>query len=238
MHFLYIFMRQSALSALIMSNFHVYNWENANIKDLNAWRILMKFLCIYLGEGRGGGHYCMYIHGNTQSLPLLQNCLMDVYETLWISYGRHICLGFLSDPPWGGSKVGQEGGKESFKDKRLYLECCHSGSGFSQIFQGMDSGRGKNRKSRGFSFDEILIQTKCSQQHTDILPTTHASIWILSFWLSVCWLNFLLMVLRLAIKGPWASSLHSLKLTFVKKTKITERLLYGLENSIQNFKAI
>ena len=36
----------------------------------------------------------------------------------------------LSDPPWDGSKAGQEGFKESFKDKRLYLECCHSGSGF------------------------------------------------------------------------------------------------------------
>ena len=56
----------------------------------------------------------------------------------------HTCLGFLSDPPWGGSKAGQ-GFKESFNDKRLYLECCHSGSGFGQIFQGVDPGRGKNR---------------------------------------------------------------------------------------------
>ena len=29
--------------------------ENADIKDLNAWRILMNFLCIYLGEKKGGG---------------------------------------------------------------------------------------------------------------------------------------------------------------------------------------
>ena len=34
-------------------NFHVYKWENAYIKDLYALRILMNFLCIYLGEGRG-----------------------------------------------------------------------------------------------------------------------------------------------------------------------------------------
>ena len=34
--------------------------------------------------------------------------------------------------------------KESFKDKRLYLECCHSGRGFGQIFQGVDPGWGKN----------------------------------------------------------------------------------------------
>ena len=44
----------------------------------------------------------------------------------------------------GRSKAGQEV-KESFKDKRLYLECCHSGSGFGQIFQGVDPVRGKNR---------------------------------------------------------------------------------------------
>ena len=40
---------------------------------------------------------------------------------------------------------GQEGVRESFKDRRLYLERCHSCSGFGQIFQGVDIGRGKNR---------------------------------------------------------------------------------------------
>ena len=62
-----------------------------------------------------------------------------------LTHCTHMCLDFLSDPPWGGSKTGQEGVKESFKDKRLYLECCHSGSGFGQIFQGVDPGRGKKR---------------------------------------------------------------------------------------------
>ena len=33
-----------------MCNFYVYNWENANINDLNAWIILMKFLCIVFPE--------------------------------------------------------------------------------------------------------------------------------------------------------------------------------------------
>ena len=57
--------------------------KNAYIKDLNALRILMNFLCIYLGEKKGGGGgctnacICMGIH----SQPLLQNGLMDVYET-------------------------------------------------------------------------------------------------------------------------------------------------------------
>ena len=34
----------------------VLKWENAYIKDLYAWRILMNFLCIYLGEGKGRVH--------------------------------------------------------------------------------------------------------------------------------------------------------------------------------------
>ena len=56
-----------------------------------------------------------------------------------------MCLGFLSDLLWGGSKAGQEGVKESFKDKKFYSECCYSGSGFGEIFQGVDPGLGKNR---------------------------------------------------------------------------------------------
>ena len=40
-------------------------------------------------------------------------------------------------------EIGQEGVRESFKDRRLYLECCHSCSIFGQIFQGVDLGRVK-----------------------------------------------------------------------------------------------
>ena len=55
-------------------------------------------------------------------------------------------LGFLLlDLPRDGSKAAQEGVKESFKEKILYLEFCHSGSGLGQIFQGLDPGQGKNR---------------------------------------------------------------------------------------------
>ena len=42
----------------------------------------MNFLCIYLGEGKGGGVYinaCLYM--GTHSQPFLQNRLMDIYET-------------------------------------------------------------------------------------------------------------------------------------------------------------
>ena len=54
--------------------------KNAYIKDLNSLRILMNFLCIYLGE-KGGGCTNACICMGTHSQPLLQNRLMDVYET-------------------------------------------------------------------------------------------------------------------------------------------------------------
>ena len=69
-----------------MCNFHVHNWENANIykrfKCLKNFK--MKFLCIYLDE-RGGValmHVYIWEYGNSHSQPLLQNCLKDVYGNL------------------------------------------------------------------------------------------------------------------------------------------------------------
>ena len=40
----------------------------------------MNFLCIYLGEGKGGGAL-MHVYVWEHSQPLLQNRLIDVYET-------------------------------------------------------------------------------------------------------------------------------------------------------------
>ena len=53
------------------------------INDLDALRIIMNFLCIYLGEEREGvcTDACTCICMGTHSQPLLQNCLMDVHET-------------------------------------------------------------------------------------------------------------------------------------------------------------
>ena len=56
------------------------------IKDLNALRILMNFLWIYLGEKKCGGggalmHVSTKMYMGTHSQLLLQNRLMDVYET-------------------------------------------------------------------------------------------------------------------------------------------------------------
>ena len=52
------------------------------MKDLNALRILMNFRWIYLGEKGGGVLMHVICTGmGTHSQPLLQNRLMDVYET-------------------------------------------------------------------------------------------------------------------------------------------------------------
>ena len=53
--------------------------KNVYIKDSNALRILMNFLCIYLGEKGGCTNACICMGTHSQSL--LQNRLMDVYET-------------------------------------------------------------------------------------------------------------------------------------------------------------
>ena len=55
--------------------------KNAYIKDLNALRILMNFLCIYLGEKGGGEGALMHAYVWEYIVSLLQNGLMDVYET-------------------------------------------------------------------------------------------------------------------------------------------------------------
>ena len=47
-------MRLRVLSALILCNIHVYKWENAYSKNLNAWGILMNFnLFIKVKKGAG-----------------------------------------------------------------------------------------------------------------------------------------------------------------------------------------
>ena len=155
-------------------------------------------------------YLCMYIYGNTHSQPLLQNRIMDVYETWlgWSSHCPHMCLGFYQIRP--RVDLRQDGVKESFKDIRLYFECCHSGSSFGQIFQGVDQGRGK-KKGRG----RASPLTKSSFRpniHSNILVYCRWYCWhmyLFEYCHSGClffWLNCLLLVIRWAIKGPWASS--------------------------------
>ena len=48
----------------------VVSKKNAYIKDLNALRILMNFLCIYLGE-KGGGCALMHVQWNlSKPIPI------------------------------------------------------------------------------------------------------------------------------------------------------------------------
>ena len=171
----------------------------------------MNFLCIYLGEGRGGTNACIYMGIHIVSL---------YYRTAWwvfMKFGRdevlmaRICvnLGFLSDPLWGGSKAGQEV-KESFKDKRLYLECCHSGSGFGQIFQGVDPGRAKIGRGGASPLTKSSFRPNV---HSNILMYCWRHVHLFDSCHSGClffWLNCLLLVIRWAIKGPWASSYYHL----------------------------
>ena len=75
----------------------------------------MNFLCIYLGEKRGGctnAGICMGRH----SQPLLQNRLMDVYElgrdeVLMVPY-QCCCFSarFVQGRIQGGAKIGHGGG--------------------------------------------------------------------------------------------------------------------------------
>ena len=52
------------ISYIFGCNFHVCKWKNAYIKDLNAFKIFMNCLCIYLGEKRGWGGVVALMHIN------------------------------------------------------------------------------------------------------------------------------------------------------------------------------
>ena len=101
-----------------MYDFHVCKWKNAYIKDLNTLRILMNFLCIYLGEGKGGGAL-MHVY-------VWQRIVGLHYRTTWWMFtklGRdeelmapvyalrcfiHICPG--ADPGRGKNRSREMGG--------------------------------------------------------------------------------------------------------------------------------
>ena len=171
-------------------------------------------------EGGGCTNACIYMGTHIVSL---------YYRTTWWMFMElcrdevlmaHTCLGFLSDPPWGGSKAGQEGFKDSFKDKWLYLECCHSGSGFGLIFQGVDPGWGKICRGRA----SLTKSSFRPNVHSNILMHCRKHMHLFESCHSGClfiWLNCLLLVIRWAIKGPWASSLVW-GMTIIGKPKIND----------------
>ena len=107
-------MQKSTLSVFILCNFHVYKWEKAYIKDLNAWRFLMNFWCIYLDEGKAGALMHVYVLEHIGSLSYRTSWWMltklDRDEVLMVP---HLCLGFSANSTrgriQGGSKIGQWG---------------------------------------------------------------------------------------------------------------------------------
>ena len=67
---------------IFLFNFHVCKWKNAYIKDLNALRILINFLCIYLGEGRGVALMHVYVWEDIVSLNYRTT------EWMFMKFGR------------------------------------------------------------------------------------------------------------------------------------------------------
>ena len=63
---------------LVLYDFHVCRWKNTYIKDLNALRILMNSLCIYLGERRGAFMHneCICIGTHSHNLYYRTACWM------------------------------------------------------------------------------------------------------------------------------------------------------------------
>ena len=55
-------------TATILYDIHVCKWKNADIKDLNALRILMNFLCIIKGKERGCTNACICMGTHSHSL--------------------------------------------------------------------------------------------------------------------------------------------------------------------------
>ena len=75
-----------------MYNVHVYKWENAYIRDLNAWEILKNFYLFI--KVKGGVHYFMYMYRNTESALTTES--LDGYLTNLVgikySWHPHICI--------------------------------------------------------------------------------------------------------------------------------------------------
>ena len=113
--------------------------ENAYIKRFICFKNFNEFLCIHLGEERGGGvtNACnIRVYMGTHSQPFLQNRLMDIYET-WLGWSAHGPLQVL-----------------------LF---------FGQIRPGVDPGRGQNRSLGVPFLNELLLQTGRLQQQTECI---------------------------------------------------------------------
>ena len=92
-----------------MCNFHVYKWENAYSKDLNAWKILMNFY-LFIEVKKGGG---ALVH-----VYVLEHIVSLNYRITWwiftklgrdkVLMTRTFVLTLGPNPPRGGSRAGQK----------------------------------------------------------------------------------------------------------------------------------
>ena len=195
-----------------MCNFYVYNWENANIKDVNAWRILMKFLCIYLCEGRGGcTNACIYMGTHIVSL---------FYRTSWwmfMKLGRDEVLiactcvyAFYQIHHGVDPRQGKKDSKRASKTKYFTWNAAILIVVSARHSKGWIHGRANKGRGRTSPLTKSSFRPNA---HCNILMYCRRHCWHMHFFESChscclfLWLNCLLLVIRWAIKGPWASSL-------------------------------
>ena len=116
-------MQLSVSSTFILCYFHVCKWKNAHIKDWNALRVLVNFLCNYSGEGRGA---LMHVYVWEHIVSLYCRIVWWMFTKLGRDKNSMPCTcvkAFWPDPPWGRSRVRQEQvtgspKKTSFSDKK------------------------------------------------------------------------------------------------------------------------
>ena len=83
--------------------------KNAYIKDLNALRILMNFLCIYLGEKGGGALMHVYVWERIVSLYYrTAEWMFTKMEGMKCSWSLTSVVVLWPDPSRGGSRAGQK----------------------------------------------------------------------------------------------------------------------------------
>ena len=152
-----------------MCNFHVYKWENAYSKDLNAWRILMNFHFL-LRWKKAGALVHVYLWEHIVSL--------NYRITWWIftKFGRdkglatpHICIDF-----WAKSAQGWIQGRAIIGQRRTLFP--------KNFFRPKGYGNKPNAKqlSRSIWEEVLLFLVSLRSQIFDAFLA--GFFWTLSFW--------------------------------------------------------
>ena len=108
MQFQYLYAVKSFI-CIYFCNFHVYKWENAYSRDLNAWGILLNFYLLRWIRHKGGGvHWCMYMYGKTESALTTESLTkLGRNKVLMIPAHLHWLLGQIrpgADPGQGHNR--------------------------------------------------------------------------------------------------------------------------------------